>query len=43
MDDEEVMIALIKSDTTLLIRDKPFAKLMKKMFLATYNQAEQIK
>ena len=43
VDDEEVMIALIKSDTTLLIRDKPFAKLMKKMFLATYNQAEQIK
>jgi len=42
-DDEEVMIALIKSNVTLLIRDKPFAKIMKKMFISTYNQAEKIK
>lgn len=43
LDDEEVMIALIKSNVTLLIKDKPFAKIMKKMFLETYNAAEKIK
>jgi sugar-specific transcriptional regulator TrmB len=43
LDDEEVMIGLIKSNVTLLIRDKPFAKLMKKMFLETYKSAEAIK
>ena len=42
VDDEEVLIGLIKSDSTLLIRDKPFAKLMKKMFLETYKDAELI-
>lgn len=42
IDDKEVMIALIKSDSTLLIRDKAFAKIMKKMFLATYKEAESI-
>ncbi len=42
-DDEEVMIALIKSNTTLLIKDKPFAKIMKKMFLETYKNADGIK
>ncbi len=42
IDDEEVMISLIKSNVTLLIRDKPFAKIMKKMFLATYEKAEKI-
>ncbi len=42
-DDEEVMIALIKSNVTLLIKDKPFAKIMKKMFLETYKNAEEIK
>ena len=42
-DDYEVMISLIKSNVTLLIRDKPFAKIMKKMFLETYKTAEVIK
>lgn len=42
IDDKEVMIGLIKSDATLLIRDKPFAKLMKKLFLATYKEATPI-
>ena len=35
-DDEEVMIGLIKSNTTMLIRDKPFAKLMKELFIKYY-------
>lgn len=43
IDDCEVMIALIKSDVTLLIKDKPFAKIMKKMFEETYKSAEEIK
>ena len=42
-DDEEVMIALIKSNVTLLIKDKAFAKIMKKMFLETYKNAGEIK
>ena len=42
-DDEEVLLGLIKNNTTLLIRDKSFAKVMKKLFLAYYNQAEKIK
>jgi len=42
-DDEEVMIALIKSNVTLLVKDEPFAKIMKKMFLETYKNAEKIK
>lgn len=42
VDDEEVMISLIKSNVTLLIKDKPFAKIMKKMFLETYKNAELI-
>ncbi len=42
-DDEEVMISLIKSNVTLLIKDKPFAKIMKKMFEETYKTAEKIK
>lgn len=43
VDDEEVMLGLIKSNVTLLIRNKPFAKIMKKLFLAYYNSAEEIK
>lgn len=43
VDDEEILITLIKSNTIMLIRDKPFTKIMKKMFIATYNQAEKIK
>lgn len=41
-DDKEVMIGLIKSNVTLLIRDVAFAKIMKKMFLETYKNAEEI-
>lgn len=36
VDDEEVMIGLIKSNTTLLIRDKAFAKVMKELFTKYY-------
>lgn len=43
MDDEQVMISLIKSNVTLLVNDKPFTKIMKKMFLETYKNAEKIK
>jgi len=41
--DDEVMISLIKSNVTTLIRDSPFAKIMAKLFKAYYNQAEPIK
>lgn len=43
VDDEEVMIGLIKSNVTLLIRNKQFAKIMKKLFLAYYDKADAIK
>jgi len=42
-DDDEVLISLIKSNTSLLIRDRPFTKIMKKLFLETYKSAEEIK
>jgi len=42
-DDEEVVLGLIKSNVTLLIKDEPFAKVMKKLFLETYKSAEQVK
>jgi len=42
-DDEEVLISLIKSNMTLLIKNKPFVRIMKKMFLETYKNAEEIK
>ena len=35
-DDEEVMIGLIKSNTTMLIRDKAFAKIMRQLFVKYY-------
>ncbi|MFW6233561.1 MAG: TrmB family transcriptional regulator [Nanoarchaeota archaeon] len=41
-DDKEVMLGLIKSNTTLLIKNKEFAKIMKKLFLAYYNKAKKI-
>lgn len=41
--DDQVMLGLIKSNVTLLISDKPLAKIMKKMFLETYKNAEEIK
>jgi sugar-specific transcriptional regulator TrmB len=36
IDDEEVMIGLIKSNTTMLIRDKAFAKVMRQLFVKYY-------
>ena len=42
IDDEEVMIAMIKSNVTLLILDKPFAKIMRKFFACTYEEAKEI-
>lgn len=39
-DDEEVMIALIKSNTSMLIRDKSFAQLMKTLFLNYYEKCD---
>ena len=42
LDDEEVMIGLIRKNTTLLIRDKAFAKCMKRLFLAAYDKSEKI-
>jgi len=42
-DQGQVMIGLIKSNTTLLINDKPFADIMKRMFLETYKNSEKIK
>ena len=42
IDDNEVLLGLIKSNITLLIRDKAFAKVMKKLFLAYYEKAEKI-
>lgn len=43
LDDEEVMIGLIRKNTTLLIRDEAFAKCMKRLFLAAYEKSEKIK
>lgn len=40
VDDEEVMIALIKSNTTMLIRDKAFAKIMKQLFIKYYMNTD---
>lgn len=37
VDDEQIMITLIKSNTNLLIRDKPFIKLIKEFFLNYYK------
>lgn len=42
LDDEEVLIGLIKKNTTLLIRDVAFAKIMKRLFLGAYDKAEKI-
>jgi len=43
IDDKEVMLSLIKSNVTLLIKDTAFCKLMKKLFSETYKNAEEIK
>lgn len=42
IDDKEVMISLIKNDTTMLIRDPAFAKIMKKLYLAYYSKAKKV-
>ncbi len=42
IDDEEVMLSLIKNNFTFLVRDKAFAKIMKTLFLNTYKSAETI-
>ncbi|RJQ16877.1 TrmB family transcriptional regulator [Candidatus Woesearchaeota archaeon] len=41
-DDDYMFIAMIKSNVTLVIRDKPFIKLMKHLFEQTYTNAETI-
>jgi len=40
--DDSIMIGLIKSNVTMLIRDKPFIALMKELFLKYYESAESI-
>ncbi len=42
IDDKAVFFALVESNTTVLIRDKPFARLMKKLFEAAWERAEEI-
>ncbi len=43
LDDKEVMVGLIKKNTTILIRDKAFTKVMKRLFLGAYDVAKKIK
>ncbi len=43
LDEKEVMIMLLGCNATVLIRDKAFAKVMKRMFLETYNNAQTSK
>ena len=38
IDDEELLIALIKANTSILIKDKPFVELMKTLFLNYYEK-----
>lgn len=42
-DDAEILISLIKSNSTILIRDAPFVKIMKKLFLAAWEKEPVIK
>ncbi|MBS3125735.1 hypothetical protein J4211_05830 [Candidatus Woesearchaeota archaeon] len=42
LDDKAVFFALVESNTTVLIRDKPFARLMKKLFEAAWEKAEEV-
>ncbi len=41
-DDSAIMLTLIKSNVTMLIRDKPFIALMKELFLKYYESAKPI-
>ncbi len=42
IDDEYVWIALIKSNTLVVIKDKPFVRLIRKMFLNTWKISESV-
>lgn len=42
LDDKEILIALIKSNTILLIRDEPFVEVMRQLFTSAYEQAEEV-
>jgi len=42
IDEELVILNLRKSDTVLVIKDKSFAKLMKRLFLLAYKNSEKI-
>jgi len=42
INDTGVIIGLIKSNTTIVIKDKPFISLMKDLFLSKYKQAKKI-
>ncbi len=41
-DDKSILIALIKSNTILLIKDSPFVKIMKTLFSNYYERTEKI-
>jgi len=43
IDDEEILISLIKSNMTLFIKDSSFVKVMRQMFLESYKNAGEIK
>ncbi len=42
-DDKKVLISLIKSNVTLLIKSPEFTKIMRQLFLGAYKNAEEIK
>ena len=41
-DDDKVLITIIGCNSTILIKDPAFAKLMKKMYLETFNSARHV-
>ena len=43
VDDQEVLISLINSNLTLLVRDKAFAKIMKQLFRESYKNSKKIR
>lgn len=43
IDDQEVLISIIRSNSTLLIRDKPFAKIMRQLYTVFYEKANPIR
>jgi sugar-specific transcriptional regulator TrmB len=43
IDDGYVLIGLITANTTVVIKNQAFAKIMKKMYLATYEIAQEVK